>query len=83
LANESEIGEDVVQVYPNPSKGEFKIILPKSLKNADIQLFDSFGRERNLTYTGEQVQADGLVQGVYFVRISKGEKVVTSKLVIE
>ena len=83
LANQEEIGEEVVQVYPNPSKGEFKIILPKSLKSADIQLFDTFGRERSLVYVGEQAQAEGLGQGVYFLRVQKGEKAVTSKLVIE
>jgi Secretion system C-terminal sorting domain len=83
LANQEEVGEEVVQVYPNPSKGEFKIILPKSLKSADIQLFDAFGRERTLMYVGEQAQAEGLVQGVYFLRVQKGEKSVTSKLIIE
>jgi hypothetical protein len=83
LANEGEIGEDVVKVYPNPSRGEFKIVLPKTLQNADIQLFDLLGRERTLIRIGEQAQADGLVQGMYFLRVSKGEKTVTSKLVIE
>ena len=83
LSNSEEISEDQVQVYPNPSKGEFKIILPKSLKSADVQLLDTFGRERLLVYVGEQAQAEGLTQGVYFVRISKGEKTVTSKLIIE
>ena len=83
LANQEEVGEEEVKVYPNPSKGEFKIILPKALKSADIQLFDSFGRERFLVYVGEQAQADGLGQGVYFLRVQKGEKVVTSKLIIE
>jgi hypothetical protein len=83
LANQEEIGEEQVQVYPNPSKGKFKIILPKSLKNADIQVFDSFGRERSLTYTGEQAQAEGLTQGVYFLRVQKGDKSITNKIVIE
>jgi hypothetical protein len=83
LANQEEVGEEEVKIYPNPSRGDFKIILPKSLKSADIQLFDSYGRERNLTYTGEQAQADGLMIGTYFLRIQKGENVVTSKLVIE
>jgi Secretion system C-terminal sorting domain len=83
LANQEEVGEEVVQVYPNPSKGEFKIILPKSLKSADIQLFDASGRERTLMYVGEQAQAEGLVQGAYFLRVQKGEKMVTSKLIIE
>jgi hypothetical protein len=83
LANEVELGEEQVQVYPNPSNGNFKIVLPKSLKSADIQLLDSFGRERSLIHTGEQIQADGLVQGIYFLKISKNGKVVTSKVVIE
>ncbi len=83
LANQEEVGEEMVQVYPNPSKGEFKIILPKSLKSADVQLFDTFGRERFLMYAGEQAQAEGLGQGVYFLRVRKGEKLVTSKLIIE
>ena len=83
MVNSEGIGEEEVQVYRNPSKGEFKIILPKSLKSADIQLFDTFGRERLLTYTGEQTQADGLTQGVYFLRIQKGEKSVTNKIIIE
>jgi hypothetical protein len=83
LANEVELGEEQVQVYPNPSNGNFKIVLPKSLKGANIQLLDSFGRERSLIHTGEQIQADGLVQGIYFLKISKNGKVVTSKVVIE
>jgi hypothetical protein len=83
LANQEEVGEEVVQVYPNPSKGEFKIILPKSLKSADVQLFDTFGRERSLMYEGEQAQAEGLVQGTYFLKVTKGEKSVTNKIVVE
>ena len=83
LANQEDVVEEQVQVYPNPSKGEFKIILPKSLKSADIQLFDTFGRERSLMYVGEQAQAEGLVQGVYFLRIQKGERSVTNKIIIE
>ena len=83
LANEGEIGEESVQIYPNPNRGEFKIILPKTLQNADIQLFDVLGRERKLIHTGEQVQADGLVQGTYFLRVNKGERSVVNKIVIE
>ena len=83
LANQQEVGQEQVQVYPNPNKGEFKIILPTTLKNAEIQLFDAFGRERSLIYVGEQAQADGLGQGVYFLRVQKGEKSVVNKIVIE
>jgi hypothetical protein len=83
LANQEEVGEEEVKVYPNPSKGDFKILLPKSLQNAEIQLFDLLGSERILTYTGEQARAEGLVQGTYFLKVTKGEKSVTNKIVIE
>jgi Secretion system C-terminal sorting domain len=83
LSAESEINEETVQIYPNPSRGEFKLILPKSMQNAEIQLFDLLGRERTLTYTSEQARAEALVQGTYFLRVTKGEKVVTNKIVIE
>jgi hypothetical protein len=83
LANQEEVGEEEVKVYPNPSNGEFKIILPKTLKSADVQLFDTFGRERSLVYVGEQAQAEGLGQGVYFLRVQKGERSVVNKIVIE
>jgi Secretion system C-terminal sorting domain len=83
LANQEEVGEEQVQVYPNPSDGKFRIILPKSLKSADIQLFDSHGSQHALIHTGEQAQTNGLIQGVYFLKVSKGDRSVTSKIVIE
>jgi Secretion system C-terminal sorting domain len=83
LANQEEVGEEQVQVYPNPSDGKFRIILPKSLKSADIQLFDSYGSQHALIHTGEQAQTNGLIQGVYFLKVSKGDRSVTSKIVIE
>jgi hypothetical protein len=83
LANTEEIGEEIVQIYPNPSRGEFKIILSKTLQSADIQLFDLLGHERTLTRIADQAQADGLVQGTYFLRVNKGEKSIVNKIVIE
>ena len=83
LANEGEIGEETVQIYPNPNQGKFKIVLPKTLQNADIHLFDILGGERTLVHTGEQAQAYGLLQGVYFLRVNKGEKSIVNKIIIE
>ena len=83
LSNSEEVGEETVQIYPNPSRGTFNLILPKALQNADIQLFDMLGRERSLVYVGEQARAEGLPTGTYFLRVSKGEKMVNNKIVIE
>ncbi len=83
LVNQEEVGEEQILVYPNPSDGKFRITLPKTLKSADIQLFDTFGREHPFTQTGDQAQTNGLPQGVYFLKASKGDRSITSKIVIE
>ncbi len=82
LANDTEMGEDEVKIYPNPNQGEFKIMLPNRLKGADIQLFNLLGQEYTLIHTGDKMQAQGVKQGTYFLKISKGEKILTSKIVI-
>ncbi len=82
LANETEMGEDEVIIYPNPSQGEFNIILPNTLKGAGIQLFNLMGQERTLIQTSDKLQAQNIMQGTYFLKISKGEKVLTSKIVV-
>lgn len=82
LANEIEIGEDEVKVYPNPSNGEFKILLPNKLKGADIQLFNVLGQAQNLTLSDDKLRAEGIRQGTYFLKVSKGEKVVNTKVVV-
>ena len=82
LANEVEIGEDEVKVYPNPSNGTFMILLSNHLKDADIQLFNILGQEHLLIHTGDVMQAKDVTQGTYFLKVSKGEKVLTSKVVV-
>ena len=82
LANEVEIGEDEVKVYPNPSNGTFMILLSNHLKGADIQLFNILGQEYSLIHTGDVMQAKDVTQGTYFLKVSKGEKVLTSKVVV-
>lgn len=78
-----EVGEVAVKIYPNPNRGIFNVLLPQTLKGAAIQLFDHYGRERVITHTNEQIQAEGLMQGIYFLKITKGGKVVTNKIMIE
>ncbi len=75
--------ENSILIYPNPNKGTFKIVLPKALKNADIQLFDSFGRGLMFTYNDGQTHVEGLIQGVYFLKINQGDKVIVKKIIVE
>lgn len=75
--------EEVILIYPNPNKGEFRIILPESLKSADFQLFDTLGRIYEVVNTNGQIQVNNLVQGTYFLTISKDGKSAVSKILIE
>ena len=75
--------DDKILIYPNPNNGAFTIVLPKSLKSADMQLIDSFGKLHNLSYNNEMVKAEGLHQGVYFLRVSKNGHNSTSKILVE
>jgi hypothetical protein len=74
-----------VKVYPNPAKSVFNV----SLTNADVtkvELFDITGKLVSL-WNGNQrnvaISTNGIGSGLYVVRISSGEMVKTSKLVIE
>ena len=83
VLNNIESEEDGILIYPNPNKGDFNIILPKSLKNTHIQLFDSIGQERKFVYTSDEIKSESLPRGVYFVRISKDGENYSRKILVE
>ncbi|HRZ41104.1 MAG TPA: phospholipase D-like domain-containing protein [Bacteroidales bacterium] len=74
-------------IFPNPSDGNFNIMLPSGLSTpADIMMFSSDGK---LVYRRETVPAGSTVSiqpdlkpGVYLIRVLAGNTVINSKLVI-
>lgn len=85
VLSNTENEEEKVLIYPNPNKGEFNILLPKSLKNgnAEIQLFNNHGQEQIINYSSEKVQAKGLLRGIYYLRIKKDDRYITTKIIVE
>ncbi len=78
-------------VYPNPSNGEFNITFDADQNDEEvaIQLFDLRGRmltEKTYRNTAarfsEKVNFVNVNSGVYFVRITNGDKQSTKKLII-
>jgi len=72
-----------VSIYPNPSKGAFTI---EVLEASNLILYSAIGKEvfrKPLNSGQNQLQDLNLSKGLYFVKISFKEKVMTKKLIIE
>jgi hypothetical protein len=74
-------------IYPNPTTSTFTISLndQSSINNNQLQISDLTGRvvhQQTLTQKSEVIYQN-FSPGVYFVRVSDGEKSFTEKLVIE
>jgi hypothetical protein len=79
----SETKEEIVDIFPNPNNGTFNLIIPQALKEADIKMYDSLGRERNFENNNDTIQAQNLAKGIYYLKVSKDSKSVTSKVIIQ
>jgi hypothetical protein len=69
------------QIYPNPVNNILKI---RKAEDANVQLFDSFGK---LLLTSEIVKDDyelnvsALSSGIYFIKINRGGKNTSKKII--
>ncbi len=72
-----------ISVSPNPNKGLFRLDLPLELKGGKVELFDIMGRVLPIHQNADEFQATHLNKGTYVLRVSKGLKTMTTKVVIE
>jgi hypothetical protein len=90
-ASREDISFEGFNLYPNPTKGEFKLNL--TLVNTDkvsVQLYDVRGRligEKNYFNTNinfsESVFFEKAGTGLYLVKITNGNKQTTRKILIK
>ena len=81
---------DVIDVYPNPNNGDFKVAINQPLEEQlSIDIFDGTQRlvhTRTLsTLEGGQLQdfnLNGFEKGVYYIHFRKGEDLYVEKLII-
>lgn len=79
-----EIGRTDFQLYPNPAQNHFTIKLSNDLKSAQLEIFNVLGEQMfSQPVINEQTIGFSLQNGIYFVRVSNGEKSVVRKVVIE
>lgn len=81
LATEKEEGAET-RILPNPNNGLFKIEVPSNLKNAELQLFDSLGREKHFKLSGEYLEIDNPQNGIFYLKIYQNNKLSTQKIVV-
>jgi hypothetical protein len=80
-----------VLVYPNPSDGHFRLILPENPINpsCSIQIFNTMGEVVHSSevarYSGNstvEISVPGLSNGVYFLKFNSGYRMYLDKLII-
>jgi hypothetical protein len=85
--NISKISQELdVDVYPNPNRGILKIKYDNSTEKISISVFNENGSLqktfRNVNANSE-INISDLSDGLYFVRISTGEKEITKKIILQ
>jgi hypothetical protein len=77
--------ENYFQIYPNPSSGMMRIMTDKfSSSDLKMELTSSDGRITNTFQfeKGKDINLSKMEDGVYFARISSGDKIFNTKIII-
>lgn len=70
------------QIYPNPNKGSFSLLLPQLSIHPEIYLTDIQGRVISFTQIENQIQLEKSVPGVYLLTLKIGESYQTKRIEI-
>jgi PKD repeat protein len=78
---------DGITIYPNPGTGLFNITFASSLQKVSIEVADNFGKivhKESYNQVEESISLDlnFLSNGIYFVNILAGEKMVNKKITL-
>jgi len=74
------------KVYPNPAKDYLNITIPEELKGGSIRIYNIIGNlvlERELTELTTNIDLSGKSKGIYLYSISKDNKSLSGKLLVE
>lgn len=78
--NVSEILEQDISVYPNPSSGIFTISGLEKYEEFTISVIDAYGRVINDHITSNVVDISSSAKGIYFIKISKEKNSVVKRI---
>ncbi len=83
----SKMQQSPIVVYPNPTKGNIKIQIPKAFQaNAILNVSNQYGITyitRRLTNSGETIDVDlsSLKNGIYQITLSNGKEILQGKVI--
>jgi endonuclease I len=69
-------------LYPNPTNGEFTIDFEDSKEDVSIEIYSMIGQQIFQKDTTTKITISDLQSGIYFVKISKKEKTITKRIII-
>jgi hypothetical protein len=76
----NDLNENNVLIYPNPASTEINISTPLN-SNYNIEIINAIGATVYKSVNQSKIDVSALSSGIYFIRISKGEKMLQSKFI--
>ncbi|MBK9356835.1 MAG: T9SS type A sorting domain-containing protein [Bacteroidales bacterium] len=84
-----ELKENQIHIYPNPATDEITLVLPGTMDNAELNLYDFSGKVlRNFLLTSIpgnslRISTNGLSSGTYLLRIKTDHENISHKLIVK
>jgi hypothetical protein len=82
----AEYDNSTLSIYPNPAKDRFTLQLETEFTNAQLQIFNTLGENiysTQIVNSTSYIVHQDLPSGIYFVKVSEGEKMFTEKLIVQ
>lgn len=76
----------LIPVYPNPSKGLFKIVLPQSIKNAEVEVYNNTSMlllKQLVSTDMNLIDLTNLPAGIYFLRVISNKEIIGSQKIVK
>ena len=80
-ANESDVSEQDLKLFPIPAKDELIIITKNRINN--INVLDASGRKVSATFLNNKVNTSNLQNGIYFIEIFSDKGLARKKFTIK
>ena len=86
MASLSEIANKIIEIYPNPSSGQFTLSLKNVLNKSNLQIINSDGRIVYQRELGMEKQLEIQLKeptGIYMLTINDGNSIFSKKIIVE